>query len=81
MPEKDKRFNLILPDETHIELKKRCAEERTSMSEKVRELVDEYLGTPKKTVNAPAFKGMRTNPSDASVIADAVGLTDLLKGK
>ena len=82
MTEQDTRFNLILPGDTHTRLKKKCADERTTMSEKVRELVDAYLSeTPKAVVNEAAFKGIRTSTADLSVISDAVGLTELLKKK
>ena len=72
MPEQDTRFNLILPGDTHTRLKKKCADERTTMSEKVRELVDAYLDeTPKAVVNEAAFKGMRTSTADESLLKSA----------
>ena len=72
MTEQDTRFNLILPGDTHTRLKKKCADERTSMSEKVRELVDAYLNEPPKpVVNEAAFKGMRTSSADADLVKTA----------
>lgn len=59
MAEDVQRFNLILPDDVHVDLKKKCAEDHVSMSEKVRQLVSDYLA--KENDKKPTFKGMRTN--------------------